>query len=59
MEELIKELDELKEQQRKLLKSKILDVPAINKVNKRMFEIREELRKYKVKEREEQGLYIY
>lgn len=59
MEELIKEFEQLKEQQRKLLKSRVLDVPALNKVNKRMFEIREQLKRLKIKETDEIGLYIY
>ena len=45
MKQLLKELEELKEQQTMIMKAKNLDVYALNIINKRMFEIREELRK--------------
>lgn len=59
MENLIKELDGLKIEQRVVLKEKNLNVPKLNEINKRMFEIREILKQHKIKEREENGLYIY
>lgn len=59
MENLIKELDELKIEQRMVLKEKNLNVPKLNEINKRMFEIREILKQHKIKEKENNGLYIY
>ena len=45
MDSLLQELEELKEQQTKIIKARTLDVLALNTINKRMFEIREEFRK--------------
>ena len=59
MENLIKELDELKIKQRIVLKEKNLNVSKLNEINKRMFEIREILKQHKIKEKENNGLYIY
>ena len=57
--ELLKELESLKVEQKKVLKEKFLNVAKLNKINKRMFEIREQLKRLKIKETDEIGLYIY
>ena len=57
--ELLKELESLKIEQKKVLKAKFLNVAKLNKINKRMFEIREQLKRLKIKETDEIGLYIY
>lgn len=46
---LIGEIEQLKEKQKELLKANILDINKTNIINKRMFEIREQLKKNKNK----------
>lgn len=57
--ELLKELAQLKAEQKQVLKERFLNVAKLNTINKRMFEIREQLKRLKIKETDEIGLYIY
>lgn len=59
IDKLLKELETLKGEQRQLLKERFLNVPKLNIINKRMFEIREQLKQSKIKETDSNGLYLY
>lgn len=59
MEELNEKLQGLKIEQKKILKEKNLNVAKLNEINKEMFSIRQEMKRLKIKETDEIGLYIY
>ena len=55
---LLQEKEQLKQEQQQILKAKFLNVEKLNKVNKRLYEIRQILHKHKIRENQQEEYYI-
>lgn len=53
------EMLELKGKQKEIIKARFLDVAELNKVNKRLYEIRQALHQMRLQEKQQEELYIF
>ena len=56
--ELLEEMADLKAKQKAIIRARFLDVAELNKVNKRLYDIRQVLHKHNIKENQQEELYI-